>query len=103
MTLLHRFLDGDEDAPMPETLWVDAMCQAFGCLPSAAIREAMAHPPGWLEDVLETRRYVEAYHLVKSAKHQADLPSSSTIDLVREIEMAIARAAYDERMKGPNG
>lgn len=79
---------------MPHALWVSVLCEAFGCLPSAAERELERCPPGWLQEILEARQYSEAFHLLKSARNDADVPTSPMVELVRTIEAERAVDAY---------
>jgi hypothetical protein len=89
---------------MPESLWFSWMCEAFGKLPSEIEREAGRHPPGWLEEIIEARQYAEAHYTVTHAKNRSDVPSSPTVDLVREIDMERAAEAYEAKKKAhPNG
>lgn len=55
---MHRALEGD--GPLPIEWIVGRMCEEFHCLPSAAWREYLDSPAGWIETILDYRLYGRA-------------------------------------------
>jgi hypothetical protein len=73
------------------------VCEAFTCLPSAAIAEIQHAPAGVLEDVLELRGYAAAkrdydYACVHDPKAMRD---DRMTRLVREIEAALVEEGWN--------
>lgn len=72
------------------------ICEAFGCLPSAAREELDTDPDRLVLEVLEMR----AYARTKAGLEAADLkdrPTGPMADLVQEIEVDVFRARQARR------
>ena len=85
--MLHRALDGD--GALPLEFIVGRICEEFHCLPSAAWREWLSLPVGFIETILDYRAYSHAkarYDAHGRTKH--DPPMT---DLVVEHDFALVQ------------
>lgn len=67
---------------------VSIVCEAFHCLPSAAVAELQHAPAGLIEDVLELRAYAHAKRLYDQANRAGqlnELEDSPALNTVREV------------------
>lgn len=71
------------------------LCEEFGCLPSQVEAElATAH--GWEAiGILLDRAYARAKALFDGARSADDLPDTPIMDLVKEIDLELARAEIE--------
>lgn len=79
---------------MPYAFWVSRMCEEFGCLPSQIEAEIKRLPVGFLDEVLEARRFAElkaAYDRDPEKVAQEGLGA-----LVYEIDFDLAEIAKAE-------
>jgi hypothetical protein len=83
---LHRALDGD--GPLPLEYVVGRICQEFSCLPSAAWREWLSLPAGFLETILEYRAYARAKATYDAKGQRHDPPLT---ELVIEHDFALVQ------------
>lgn len=74
---------------------VDAICRAFHCLPSQALRELRDGPFGLVWRVLDWRAYADAYHRVKSSRDNLEMDDWTM--LVQEIGIDLLRERRRER------
>lgn len=87
------FLALDGEGPVPELLWISRICEEFGCLPSAALREWLASPAGLIEELLLIRAFASAKKQLAETPRK-DLPQDSPlIDLAAEIELELVAEA----------
>ena len=73
------------------------MCEEFGCLPSAALREWRQAPVGLLETIVEFRAYASAKHAYDTASDAKSVPQTPMVQLVKEIEFGLARQEIDKQ------
>jgi hypothetical protein len=95
LTRLHRSLDGEPGSSQPFEHFIGILCEEFHCLPSQAWAELQRLPSGFLQQVLEYRRYVAAYFA-----NEADpkgWQSSAMRTLAMEIEHALAAEEIQQR------
>lgn len=78
---------------MPFALWVGRLCEAFQCLPSAALAEYDRLPVGVLEEIIEARAFARMKGIVDRARRPEDIPDSPLADLVKAV---IEAAALEE-------
>lgn len=62
-------------------------------LPSQMYRELQALPFGFLDELLEARRYAEAKSIVAHAKSVTDIPVSPWTEWAQRIELRLAEEA----------
>lgn len=70
--------------PEPYAHWVQRMCDAFGCLPSAIERERQRQPAGFLDEVIEARHYAHVKAVYDADPKRA--LGTRTGQLVMEID-----------------
>ena len=89
---VHRWLDGE--GPIPFEHYIGRLSEEFGgALPSALWAEQQRLPVGFLEQVIEYRRYAEAY-AANEADHDANGWMSTPMrTLAKEIEHTLAEEA----------
>lgn len=61
MTAFHRSLANEPNSSQPFEQFIGILCAEFHCLPSQAWAELQRLPEGFLQQVIEYRRYAEAY------------------------------------------
>jgi hypothetical protein len=93
---LRAHLNGAPGEP-PDEWVISRICEEFGCLPSAAIRELEDGDADVLFTVLEMRSYARAKAHVDGAKKQGDLKMTPAVRRVFEIEHAAMQAERDTR------
>ena len=77
--------------------WIGRLCEEFGCLPSAAYREWLACPVGFLEEVIDARAYAKTKAQVDASTKRSEQPHGPLADLVRQIEFGLAQQEIDAR------
>lgn len=95
MTRLHRFLAGRKDAAAPIEAGISNICEAFGVLPSAALREWRRYPE-LVQRVLEYRAYKCWFTFLRTNKDENAWPAEGAepmFDLVCTVEAEQLRAA----------
>jgi len=83
--MLHRALDGDAQLPLEYV--VGRICQEFHCLPSAAWREYLSLPAGFLETIIDYRNYAWA----KAQYDAKGQRTSELTDLVIEHDFMLVQ------------
>jgi hypothetical protein len=91
-----------DGGPAPLAVWLSRLCQEFGCLPSAALREWRRAPAGLIEEILEARAYIGTREAYDRAPKKSELPPSPMLDLVHEIRGRLVREEL-ERVKREEG
>jgi hypothetical protein len=86
---LHRALDGQ--GPVPLTLLLARLCEAWHVPPSVAFREYLSLPAGMAEEILEAHEYARAKAIYDAARSERDLPESEWIDWVKVIDFELMR------------
>jgi len=76
---------------------VSRVCEEFGCLPSAAIRELEEMPVGLVFDVMALRSYARTKDRVDAAKKASDMPTGPVADLVLDVQAEISQRRLQER------
>jgi hypothetical protein len=80
---------------------VSVVCEAFHCLPSAALHELQHAPAGLVDDVLELRAYRNAKQAYERAcASKQDISEDPMTKRVIEIEAEIALEVYAQRQAG---
>lgn len=88
---MHRALDGD--GPLPFEHYIGWLSREFGgATPSVIWAERQRLPAGFLEQVIEYRRYAEA----KQAYAQNPKAEGALVDLVKVIEFELAQGEIDD-------
>ena len=82
---------------MPFEFWIGRLCEEFHCLPSAAFREWLRAPAGFLEEVIEIRAYAEAKRIYDAAENKQQIPKGPIFDMVKRIDLELAKEALDAR------
>lgn len=98
--LLHRWLDGppgQEPSPArrvsPFAAYLAHLCDEFpGRLPTEILDERDRLPEGLLDEIVNTRQYVRAYH----AWNANPTVEGDLVDLVKEISFELVQAAIDD-------
>ena len=89
----HRFLDGEtengESIGAPDEWIIGRVCEAYGCLPEAAIEAIENDVGGLIFTIMELRSYAETKHEYDSTPMDKRR-KSSMMDKVSEIRVAIA-------------
>lgn len=82
---------------MPLVLWISRLCEEFGALPSQILREVAMAPSGLLEEIIETRAYIQAYVSVQAKDRPKgwEPPTPAMEVLVRQIEADLAKEERD--------
>ena len=70
---------------------LNAVCEAFHCLPSQAREELETDPDRTALRILEMRAYAETKRQIDAAKTAEDRPTGRLADLVAEIEVELWR------------
>lgn len=66
------------------------MCEEFGCLPTAALREWLDAPAGLLEEIIETRAYARTKLAYDTADEPSKLAKTEMLWIVKSIEEELA-------------
>ena len=78
--------------------WISRVCEEFGCLPSAAEAELNRQPVGWLEEIIEARRYAETKRAFDGAKDKRDVPLTLPLyAVVKAITFDLAEEELEKR------
>jgi len=93
----HRWLDGEEDVPIPEDWLVSRICEEFGCVPSVAVRELTEDSERRALTILELRAYANTKAAVEAAKMPSEVPVGRMADLVQRVEVDVWRARTAEQ------
>jgi hypothetical protein len=89
----------DGDGPFPLEFVVGRICEEFHCLPSAAWREWLTLPAGFIETILEYRAYSRAKAAYDRRAGGSD--DSPFTDLVIEHDFQLFQAAHAAREGRP--
>ncbi len=101
MTAFHRALNGE--APIPEEHYIGRLSEEFGgALPRQVIAEIEALPAGYLDRIVEYRRYRDAWLMFGAvrndqARRQAFRAGSELNALVEQIAMELDAEAMGLR------
>ena len=76
---------------MPWDWLISRVCEEFGCLPSAAVRELMDDRDHLALDIMESRAYVRTKEAVARARTEADMPDGPMVEQVFEVEAELLR------------
>ena len=87
---MHRALDGD--GPLPLEFVIGRICDEFHCLPSAAWREWLNLPAGFMETIIEYRTYSRAKAAYDARGHSRHDPPLT--DLVIEHDFQIVQERW---------
>ncbi len=89
MRRLDRALDPNSNESLPDAYWINRICEEFPCYgPPEAQRALMVSPPGWIEEVIESRVYARVRTMVHDAGSKAEIakiPPSRLKDLAVEF------------------
>jgi hypothetical protein len=91
----HRSLEHEPGSWQPYEHFIGILCDEFHCLPSQAWAELQRLPVGFLQQVIEYRRYAAAY-----AANQVD-PKGWQQSEMRQLAMEIEHdLAVEEMQRG---
>lgn len=80
------------------------VCEEFNCLPSQAIRELENDAvDGVVMRIIEMRAFARAKEAYDRVEEEADMPTGKMVQLVKEIDFAVARediAAAKANLRG---
>jgi len=93
---------------MPLTAWLNRLCEEYHCRPSQAWREWVEAPVGFLEELIEARAYAQAkatYDRLSDYDEQSRrrVMSQPIMQLVRDVDLDLARAAMDAKKAAADG
>jgi hypothetical protein len=80
---------------VPFEHYIGQLCEEFRCLPSAAWREVQRLPVGFLLQIIEYRRYADAY--AANAARMPDREHSELRMIATEIEHELAAEEIEAR------
>lgn len=88
-------MEGDNEH-VPFEWMVSRVCEEFGCLPSAAVREIKDDPNGTAMEIMRLRHYARTKELLDNAKTSADIPKGVDVSQVMEIQAEIMKGGVQD-------
>jgi hypothetical protein len=83
---------------MPLEYWLGRLCEEFpGLTPLTALRDWLAAPPGFYEEMIEARAYARTKAQYDGAQSKSDLPDSPMLGIVTAIEFELSKGQNNER------
>jgi len=86
----------ERQGPQPFEHFIGRLCEEFSCVPTAAYREWLRCPAGFLEQIVEFRAYARAkarYDAATSSEAQKALIGDDMVQVVKQIDFELAREA----------
>lgn len=94
---MYRFLEGEDNAPMPPLWWLSRLSEEFHCRASEALEEWERAPVGLLEQIIEMRAFAAAKSIVDQARDRKDIPRTPMCQLVQRIEFERVQAEREAK------
>lgn len=82
---------------MPDDWIIGRVCEEFGCLPTAAVRELETDPEQRVLRIMRLREYARARAAIDRAQSAAEMPTGRMVEWVTKAQAELVREKIADR------